>query len=151
LIFLDANVFLRYLVGPDTPENRIRHELAAKLIAALAHGEEEATTSEAVVAEVAFILTSRKHYDLTVSDAADYLAPIFRLPGLRLPRGRKRLYLRTLTIWAEHPKLGFVDALTAAIVEQTAMQLVTFDSDFDNLPNIAHWQPSGHYLQDDDV
>ena len=31
MIFLDASVFLRYLVEPDGPENQARHEIAAAL------------------------------------------------------------------------------------------------------------------------
>jgi predicted nucleic acid-binding protein len=98
VIFLDANYFLRYLVEPDGPDNQIRHEIAAALFEAIELGEEEATTSEAALAEVAFILASKRQYNLSPADIATYLSPIIRLPGLRLPRGRKGLYLRALEI-----------------------------------------------------
>jgi predicted nucleic acid-binding protein len=143
MIFLDANVFLRYLVEPDGPDNQARHDIAAALFEAIELGEEEATTSEAVLAEVAFILASKRQYNLPPADIAAYLAPIIRLPGLRLPRGRKGLYLRALEIWSDLARLGFVDALTAATVERSELRLATFDTDFDNLPNIRHWPPAG--------
>jgi len=142
MIFLDANYFLRFLVQTDTLDNQIKHEMAASLFDALEVGETEATTSEAALAEVAFVLASKRQYNLPAGDVAAYLAPIIRLPGLRLPRGRKRLYLRALEIWTEHPGLGFVDALTAATVEHSEMLLATFDSDFDAFPDVRRWQPS---------
>ena len=142
MIFLDANVFLRYLVEPDGPENQARHETAAALFEAIELGEEEATTSEAVLAEVAFILASKRQYNLATVDVAAYLSPIIRLAGLKLPRGRKGHYLRALDIWSELSRLGFVDALTVATVEGSALRLATFDTDFDRLPNIQRWQPA---------
>ncbi len=48
--------------------------------------------------------------------------------ALKLPRGRKQFYLRAVEIWTEHPKLGFVDALTAAMVEDSDLRLAPFDS-----------------------
>ena len=142
MIFLDANVFLRYLVEPDGPENQARHEIAAALFEAIELGEEEATTSEAVLAEVAFILASKRQYNLPSVEIAAYLSSIIRLPGLRLPRGHKRLYLRALEIWSELSRLGFVDALSAATVEGSELRLATFDTDFDKLPSIRRWQPA---------
>jgi predicted nucleic acid-binding protein len=143
MIFLDANIFLRYLIEPDGPDNQARHEIAAALFEAIELGKEEATTSEAVLAEVAYILASKRQYNLPTVEIAAYLAPIIRLPGLRLPRGRKGLYLRALEIWSDLSRLGFVDALTAATVERSESRLATFDADFDQLPNIRRWQPRG--------
>jgi predicted nucleic acid-binding protein len=143
MIFLDANIFLRYLVEPDGPDNQARHDSVAALFAAIELGDEAATTSEAVLAEVAYLLASKRQYDLPTVEIAAYLAPIIRLPGLRLPRGRKRLYLRALEIWSEFSRLGFVDALTAATVERSELRLATFDTDFDSLPDIRRWHPVG--------
>ena len=143
MIFLDANYFLRYLVEPDSPVNQTRHDIAAVLFEAIELGEQEATTSEAALAEVAFILGSKRHYNVPAANIATYLSPIIQLPGLKLPRGRKGLYLRALEIWSERSRLGFVDAVTAATVEHSELRLATFDTDFDSLPNIRRWQPSG--------
>ena len=142
MIFLDANVFLRYLVQPDSPGNQTRHEIATALFEAIERGDEQATTSEAVLAEVAFVLASKRQYNLPASHIVAFLTPILRLRGLRLPRGRKQLYLRAADIWESHPKLGFVDALTAATVENSNLHLATFDKDFNAIPNIQHWPNS---------
>ena len=87
MIFLDANIFLRYLIEPDGPDNLARHDISAALFEAIELGDESATTSEAVLAEVAYILTSKRQYNLPTVEIAAYLAPIIRLPGLSLPRG----------------------------------------------------------------
>jgi predicted nucleic acid-binding protein len=130
-------------VEPDGPDNQARHDIAGALFEAVELGEEEATTSEAALAEVAFILASKRQYNLPPAEIAAYLSPIIRLQGLRLPRGRKGLYLRALEIWSDLPRLGFVDALTVATVEHSELRLTTFDADFDSLPNIRRWRLAG--------
>ncbi len=141
MTFVDANYFLRTVVGPE-PETRAMHDEAAALFRAVERGEEEITTSEAILAEVAYILTSKRQYGLPPAEVADRLRPIIELPGLLLPRGRKRLYLRALELWREQPMLGFVDALTLATVERTGMPLATFDSDFNGFPWITRYPPA---------
>jgi len=117
------------------------HDQATTLFEAIERGDEETTTSEAILAEVAFVLASPRQYNLPAADVAAYLAALIRLPGLKLPRGQKRRYLRALDIWAATPKLGFVDALTVALVESTTIELATFDTDFDAIPRIIRRQP----------
>lgn len=137
MMFLDANYFLRYLVAPTSSATQAMHETAAAVFEVIERGEEEATTSEAILAEVAFVLASPRQYHLPATDVAAYLAPIIRLPNLKLPRGQKRRYLRALEIWAANPALGFVDALTVASVEHKPVVLATFDTDFDRFPGIT--------------
>jgi predicted nucleic acid-binding protein len=140
MTFVDANYFVRAIVEP-TPETLTQHETAKALFRAVARGEEEATTSEAVLAEVSFVLNSKRQYGLPPAEVAARLTPILALPSLSLPRGRTRLYLRALELWSERPRLGFVDALTAAEVEHTGIPLATFDRDFDGIPGITYWRP----------
>ena len=42
---------------------------------------------------------------------------------------------------SSHPRLGFVDALTVAILERSGDDLASFDSDFDRVPGIRRYQP----------
>ncbi len=139
MIFLDANFFLRALTRSPRPDVQRMNEIASDLMREAERGVAELTSSEAVIAEVAFILTSKAHYNLPVSDAAGRLATLLRLRGVKLRE--KRLVLHALDLWTTHPKLGFVDALAAAYADQPGMQLATFDTDFDPLPGIARWQP----------
>lgn len=143
MVFVDANYFLRGIVQPVTEQDRIMHAQAAALFAAVEQGSTEITTSEAILDEVTYILSSPRQYNLPPAEIGALLTPILSLPGFRLPRGRKRLYLRALTIWSERPSLGFVDALTVAELGNglSTMPLATFDSDFDDYPEIARYVP----------
>ena len=141
MTLLDASFILRYLVRPTTPETRAMAEIARALFAAVQRGEEEVTTTEVVLHEVAYVLASKRHYNVPPADVVAALRTIRLLPGLKLPRGQKRRYLRALDICATHPTLGFADAVVAASAEQQAIPLATFDAHFDRLPTITRWQP----------
>lgn len=144
MTFLNANIFFRALVEPTTPQSVAMTEQAKALFREIDRGEQDATTSEAVIAEVACVLSSRRQYGMAPEEVAARLRPLLTLSHLQLPRGRRRLYLRALDLWMTFPKLGVVDALTAATVEDTDVMLATFDRDFDALPGLARWSPSGH-------
>jgi len=149
MIFLDANYFLRWLAEPTTAVDVERNATATALFTRVEAGAVEATTSEAILAEVAFVLTSKQHYSLTAEAAAAYLASAVRMTGLKFAPGKKRLYLRALQLWSERPRLGFVDALTVAIVENSDHVLATFDRDFDPFDDIEYWRPeNGHAGED---
>ncbi len=145
MIFLDANYFLRWLVAPVTTDDAVRKSIAIALFVRLEQDEVEATTSEAILAEVAFVLTSKRQYGVDVEIAAESLATAVRLPGLKFAPGKKQQYLRALALWIDRPTLGFVDALTAALVEDSDYLLATFDADFDGLDGIVYWRSNnGH-------
>jgi predicted nucleic acid-binding protein len=139
MIFLDANILLRTLVDPSGPDARRLNEVAGNLLRQADRGAVEVTTSDAVLAEVAFILTARAHYQLPATVVAGLISPILQLRGFRHPE--KCAILRALEIWARVPRLGFVDALTAADAQAPGMRLATFDTDFDALLGIDRWQP----------
>jgi predicted nucleic acid-binding protein len=139
MILLDANILLRALTHSKDPALQRMSDIAGELLRAMNRGDIEATTSDAVLAEVAFILTAKVHYHLPVSDAAGRLTTVIRLRGFK--RRDKRHLLRALDLWASHPALGFVDSLTAALAQRPGFELATFGSDFDSLPGITRWQP----------
>ncbi|MDQ3612797.1 MAG: type II toxin-antitoxin system VapC family toxin [Chloroflexota bacterium] len=139
MIFLDANVFLRALTRSSDPNTERMRRIADNLFRRVGRGDIDVTTSDAVIAEVAFILTAKSHYHLAVDDAAERLAALLRLQGVRLRP--KHVILRALDLWAERPTLEFVDALTASYAQQAGIELATFDTDFDELPGITRWQP----------
>jgi predicted nucleic acid-binding protein len=139
VIFLDANVLLRAFVQPDVPRAEHFSRVATELLRRAGRGEVEITTSDAVLAEVAFILTAKAHANLPVPVAAGVLASFVQLRGFR--HSEKRPILGALDFWTNRPSLGFVDALTAAYAQAPGMQLATFDTYFDTLPGIGRCQP----------
>jgi predicted nucleic acid-binding protein len=148
MIFLDANYFLRFWTKSDLPQTMARQAIAIALFARIDAGMVEATTSEAVLVEVSYVLASKRQYGLSPEVVIAYLTETLRMPGLKLPHGKKEQYLRALELWSERPALGFVDALTAAMVENSDNELATFDAHFDGMAGIDHWRPDNGYADD---
>lgn len=134
--FIDTNLFLRYLTRDDPR----KAERVAALLQRLRNGEEEATTSEAIIAEVVFTLTSKNLYALDRQQVHDLLQPIIELKGLRL--SDRAVFLRALSLFAAHRALSFPDALAAAHVQTREYDAVlSFDRDFDRIPGIRRDEP----------
>ena len=135
MIFLDANVFISFLSG-DNPE-RVKRCLA--LFERIAEGE-AATTSEVVIAEVAYVLSSPRQYRLTSAQVVESFRPLLLLRGMKLPN--KRRLLRALTLYATNASLDFEDCLTAAQIEQQDIPtLMSYDRGFDRLEGISRQEP----------
>jgi predicted nucleic acid-binding protein len=118
-------------------------EIAREPISAVERGEEELTTTEVVLHEVAFSLASKANDNRTVSEIVSGLRAILRMPGFRLGRGQKQRYFRALELWEDDPRLGFADAIVAASAAQQHLPLATFDRHFDRVAGIVLWQPPG--------
>jgi len=133
--YLDTNVILRYLTQDD-PSQADRARLFLEQVQS---GTITVTTSEAVIAEVVYVLSSRALYDLPRPDIKTHLANIISLRGLKLPN--KRTYLRALDLY-ETANLDFVDALNVAHMERSGIQtIVSFDRDFDTIAGITRREP----------
>jgi predicted nucleic acid-binding protein len=137
MILLDANVIIRLLTVPDSPATLRMTSVVAGLFRAIESGESEAMVSDAVLAEVAFMLTSPRHFGMEVPEVAGKLSAILQLRSLRVSDRQVLLY--ALALWAERPKLGFVDSLTATQARRLNVELLTFDSDFDGIDGIRLW------------
>ncbi len=135
--FLDTNVFIRYMTGDDAAKADACYELFQRV----QRGDEELFTSEAVVAEVAFVLASRRGpYRLDHDEVRARLLPIVSLRGLRLPQ--KGVCLRALDLYGSSPFLDFEDALSVAHMERQGMtEIVSYDQDFDRLAGIQRSEP----------
>ncbi|MFN8482428.1 MAG: PIN domain-containing protein [Anaerolineae bacterium] len=133
--FLDANIFIRHLTNDD-PQ---KAQACFALFEQAERHEVELTTSEAVIAEVVYILSSRATYGVPRTDIRALLYPLVSLPGLKLPH--RRMYLRALDIYAS-TNLDFEDALTVAHMErQHITQVVSYDRDFDRIQHITRREP----------
>lgn len=133
--FLDANVLLRYLTR-DHPDHS---ERAYAFLRRVETGEIDATITEAVLAEVVHVLSSKVLYNVPRAMIQDQLVAILTLKGMRL-RAKGR-YLRALEIYAA-TNLDFVDALLVAHVEQTKdAVLVSFDRDYNKIASVMRKEP----------
>ncbi len=115
----------------------------SKLFESADGGEVEITATEVVLHEVLYILTStstNNGYGLTPDEACARISPLVGMPGFKHPN--KRSILKALDLWAEYPRLGFSDCLTAAYAQQHQLSVASFDSDFDVLPGLIRYQPA---------
>ncbi len=77
--FLDTNIFLRYLAGDDPDKGRRAYELLQRVET----GEIAVTTTEAVILEIVFVLSSKRTYNRPRVEIRDRLSAILSLKGLR--------------------------------------------------------------------
>ena len=135
--FLDTNIIIRFLTRDDAS----KAEACFRLFQRVKQGEEEVFTCEAIVTEVAYVLTSsRTPYRLNHAQVKDRLLPILSLRGVRLPH--KRICIRALDIYASSPHLDLEDALAAAHMEQQGIaEIYSYDRDFDRVDGIARLEP----------
>jgi predicted nucleic acid-binding protein len=141
MIFVDANVFLRYLTSATTSADLPRKAQARNLFNKLETGDVLATTSEVVLHEVCYILGSPKHYHHIAAQIAPELSAMIQWPGFVFPMTDKDVYVRAFELWEEHPRLEFSDSVIAARCERAGHELATFDQHFQDLPFLQIWQP----------
>ena len=132
--WLDTNIILRYLTGDDP----VKAQACLSLFQRVREGQEELATSDTVLAEVSYVLTSQ--HRLSHPEIAARLRPLVGLRGTKL--SRKRVVLRALELYEQHPRLDFEDALSVAHMEQLGIQeIVSYDRDFDHVPGVVRTEP----------
>jgi predicted nucleic acid-binding protein len=133
--FIDTNIFLRHLLNDD-PQ---RSPACFALIQAIEQGHLTAGTSGLVIAELVFVLSSRRTYNLSRETIRDLLLPLIELSGLRL--SGKRLYRRIFDLYTSLP-IDYVDAYHAALMEsRREPELYSYDTDFDRVPSLRRIEP----------
>lgn len=127
---------VRYLTKDDPTKAAACH----RLIQGIKSGREHAETTESVVAEVVYILSSSKHYNLSHDDVVTNLAPVVQLRGLKVPR--KRILLRALALYRQYAHLDFEDCINVATVEPASSSaIVSYDRGFDKIPGVTRMEP----------
>jgi predicted nucleic acid-binding protein len=133
LVFLDTNVIVRFLTDDD-------QSLAARARVILERAERGGLTlylTEAVLVDVAYLLTSKRLYDLPRPAVVASLRRFLTLKGLRVPQ--RRAYLRALDLWLDSVAgVDFTDALLVAQMERmNVTAIASFDRDFDRFPQVS--------------
>jgi predicted nucleic acid-binding protein len=133
--FIDANIFIRHLTRDD-PE---KAQACFDLFRRAERNEISLLTSEAVIAEVVYVLSSKQLYALSREEIRELLHPLLSLPGLKLTH--RRVYLRALDLYATYP-IDFEDALVVAQMErQKVTEVYSYDRDFDQVAGITRLEP----------
>jgi predicted nucleic acid-binding protein len=133
--FIDANIFIRHLTRDD-PE---KAQACFDLFRQAERNEINLTTSEAVIVEVVYVLSSKQLYDLPRERIRELLCPLLSLPGLKL--APRRMYLRALDLYATYA-IDFEDALLVAQMERRKVaEVYSYDRDFDRVDGITRLKP----------
>lgn len=135
MMFLDANVILRFLTRDDP----VKAERCLQVLQRADRGEVQLITSESVIAEVVYVLSSPRLYHLPPARIRDLLLPIINMRGLKL--SPRRLYRRALTIYGSH-HIDFEDALTVAHMERQGInEVLSYDQHFDRIEEVVRREP----------
>ncbi len=119
LLFVDTNVFLRFLTN-DVPEQA---DAAEALFRRAAAGEVGLVTNTMVVAEIVWVLES--YYRLPRPDVLERALAVAHMDGLAL--SESDIITEALLAYAES-NVDFIDAYTAAWMRQRGLRRVaTFD------------------------
>ncbi len=133
--FIDANIFLRFITKDDEAKARKifeLFELADK-------GKVDLVALEVVIAEVIYILSSKKLYSLSAKKIKLILTPIIEMRGLKMTR--KTTILLALEYMVTQ-KIDFEDALiVASMVKQKIKEVYSYDRDFDKFKRIKRVEP----------
>lgn len=133
--FIDTNIFIRYLTKDDPDKAQACFELFQQAAA----NRTELTTTEAVITEVVYVLSSKKTYGLARADIRARLYPLLSTAGLQLPQ--RRTYLRALDLYTLY-SIDFEDALIVAQMEhQKISDLYSYDQGFDQVPGTTRHEP----------
>ena len=133
--FVDTDVLIRLLTGDDPG----KQAAAAALFRRVATGEVTIAAPESVIADAVHVLSSPRLYALSRDRVRSALTPLVGLPAFRV---RNRLeVLRALDLYAT-TRLDFGDALlVAAMEEEGADDLYSYDRHFDQIVGISRREP----------
>lgn len=118
-LFVDTNVFLRFLTNDDPAKARRAQALFERAVA----GKTRLRTSLLVMAEMVWTLES--YYQLDRADVADKVSKILNTPNLACPEAAT--IRRALDLYVDK-NIDFIDAYHACALENEGLtRIVTFD------------------------
>ncbi len=133
--FIDTNIFIRHLTRDDP----LKAQKCFDLFKKAESNEIAITTTEAVIAEVVYVLSSKRVYNLARNDIRSLLYPLLSLRGLKL--ANRKIYLRALDLYAAST-LDFEDSLIIAQMEYRQIpEVYTNDRGFDGIPAVVRFEP----------
>lgn len=133
--FVDTNIFLRYLTKDD-PE---KAPACFELFKQAQQDKVRLITSESVVAEIVYMLSSKNVYHLPRQEIKNRLLPLLSLQSLKLEH--RDTILRALDLY-ENYKVDFEDCLSVAHMERQELEeIYSYDRDFDQVKTVQRIEP----------
>jgi predicted nucleic acid-binding protein len=133
--YLDADVIVRLLTGDDPTKQRAARSLFVKV----ERGEVVLATPQTTIADVVFVLTSKRTYDLPRDRVSMLLISLLRFPGFRVPD--KPTVVRALELFGA-TNLDFGDVMILATMEAVGSgTVISYDRGFDPIPSVVRVEP----------
>jgi predicted nucleic acid-binding protein len=132
--FVDTNVFIRFLTNDDPAKT----QRCLALFEQAEQGKLHLFTSESVLAEIVYVLSSRI-YSVSHGDIARSLRPLLENRGLTIEH--KQTVAEALSIY-EESSLDFEDCLSIAHSRRLGLDAIySYDRDFDRFPSVRRLEP----------
>jgi len=133
MIFIDANIFIRYFVSDDSYKSKKVEELFQKIV----NGETESFTNQMVIAEIVWVLD--KFYDMDRQSICDNIEFILNTPNLKVKE--KNILFKAIDIY-RNSNIDFIDAYNYSyILINNADSIFSYDTHFDKLESIKRIEP----------
>jgi len=132
-IFVDTNLFLRYLTKDDPAKYDRCRELFKKTV----EGKVSLFTSEMVIAELIWTLLS--YYKVPKAEVIEKVSIIISTPNLHLPD--KAIIADSLILYSQK-NIDFIDAYNALFMKFHGLgKIYSYDEDFDAIEGIEREEP----------
>ena len=136
-VYADTNIFVRLLSGDDQP----KYQACLQLFQRVKKGEVRLVTSAMIVAEVVYVLASKRQYGLGRDHIHRLLYPLLCLKELKVPN--RKAILRALDYFVQYANLDFEDCfIVADTKQQNIARLYSYDQDFDGIDSVERVEPT---------
>ena len=132
-VFVDTNVFLRYL----TKDDLTKYERCMEVFKRALHGEVILTTSAMVIAELVWTLLT--YYKVPKSEIVQKVSIIVNTEFLSIPG--KEIIADALVLYGRK-SIDYIDAYNAIFMrQQSVSKIYTYDSDFEAIEGLQKEEP----------
>lgn len=134
MIFVDTNIFLRYVLR----DVKSQAQRSKNLLEKAERGDIELWTTEWVMAELIWTLSLKK-YGFSRKQVYDIIRTFCGMKGLKVKNSDQ--VIAALELSQKH-NVGFVDAFNALISRENKVKFVfSFDKHFERFSWLEKWQP----------
>ncbi len=133
MVFVDTNIFIRYLTGDDP----VKYENCKNLFRKAVEGRISLLTSGMVIAEI--IWTLQSFYKVPKEEVIEKVAVIINTPNLYITE--RNIISEALVIYSRK-NIDYIDAYNAVFMRHNkSKELFSYDEDFDMIDGIKRREP----------
>ncbi len=132
-VFVDTNIFLRYLTADDP----VKYEKCRELFKRAVNGKVSLLTSEMVIAELVWTLQS--FYKVPKEEVIEKISIVVSTPNLTIPNSN--IIAEALVIYGRK-NIDYIDAYNSAFMKQhNTSDIYSYDNDFDAMGGVKRIEP----------